>query len=182
MRTSIRIKVTILHQIYIIWSIIDNRIVQCGSLERDIKLHILSLQTRKQEQQKKKKQMLLISLRFVCLYKEKKKSANVQEKNAETSFRHFNTESDNYQTQRHKNAHYTYMQRSRIFRSRRDFLTNTNTNPLQKPCNGSNIPKQTCKISQQTSENNGTSDRKCPDMFAKISAHVTPTEKKGSKT
>lgn len=81
-----------------------------------------------------------------------------------------------------KNAHYTYMQRSRIFRSRRDFLTNTNTNPLQKPCNGSNIPKQTCKISQQTSENDGTSDRKCPDMFAKISAHVTPTEKKGSKT
>lgn len=73
MRTSIRIKVTILHQIYIIWSIIDNRIVQCGSLERDIKLHILSLQTRKQEQQQKKKQMLLISLRFVCLYKEKKK-------------------------------------------------------------------------------------------------------------
>lgn len=79
MRTSIRIKVTILHQIYIIWSIIDNRIVQCGSLERNIKLHILGLQIREQEQQQKK-QMLLISLRFVCLYKEKKKSANVQEK------------------------------------------------------------------------------------------------------
>ena len=54
MRTSIRIKVTILHQIYIIWSIIDNRIIQCGSLECDIKLHILGLQTREQEQQQKK--------------------------------------------------------------------------------------------------------------------------------
>lgn len=70
MRTSIRIKVTILHQIYIIWSIIGNRIVQCGSLERDIKLHILGLQTREQEQQQKKTDASHIFK--VCLFIQRK--------------------------------------------------------------------------------------------------------------
>ena len=70
MRTSIRSKVTILHQIYIIWSIIGNRIVQCGALERDIKLHILGLQTREQEQQQKKTDASHIFK--VCLFIQRK--------------------------------------------------------------------------------------------------------------